>query len=141
MVRAQKKMLQRFEKTNEMLTNVNTLSATRLDRATTDFKKHTTMVVDMKKDLDSIFRRIRNIKVRLAKQMPEAYDSVGVVEKSEEEDDEYDVMIRERKKRNDAELNQTNSEPEEKLNNGEKEEEKGEVGMVEEVQEATEKLE
>ena len=28
-VRAQKKMLQRFEKTNEMLTNVNTLSATR----------------------------------------------------------------------------------------------------------------
>ena len=48
---------------------------------------------------------------------------------------------RERKKRNDAELNQTNSEPEEKLNNGEKEEEKGEVGMVEEVQEATEKLE
>jgi len=62
MVRAQKKMLQRFEKTNEMLTNVNTLSATRLDRATTDFKKHTAMVVDMKKDLDSVFRRIRNIK-------------------------------------------------------------------------------
>ena len=28
-VRAQKKMLQRFEKTNEMLTNVNSLSATR----------------------------------------------------------------------------------------------------------------
>merc|ERR1719397_1227337 len=62
MVRAQKKMLQRFEKTNEMLTNVNTLSATRLDRATTDFKKHTAMVIDMKKDLDSIFRRIRNNK-------------------------------------------------------------------------------
>ena len=82
-VRAQKKMLQRFEKTNEMLTNVNTLSATRfvnnghsytylphlfsprLDRATTDFKKHTAIVVDMKKDLDSIFRRIRNIKASL----------------------------------------------------------------------------
>ena len=31
---------------------------------------------------------------RLAKQMPEAYGSVGVVEKSGEEDDEYDVMIR-----------------------------------------------
>ena len=37
----------------------------RLDRATTDFKKHTAIVVDMKKDLDSIFRRIRNIKVSL----------------------------------------------------------------------------
>merc|ERR1719270_2890129 len=46
MVRAQKKMLQRFEKTNEMLTNVNTLSQTRLERATTDFKKHTALVVD-----------------------------------------------------------------------------------------------
>jgi len=93
-VRAQKKMLQRFEKTNEMLTNVNTLSQTRLERATTDFKKHTALVVDMKKDLDSIFKRIRNIKAKLAKQMPEAYNSVGVVEKSGEEDDEYDVMIR-----------------------------------------------
>jgi len=158
MVRAQKKMLQRFEKTNEMLTNVNTLSATRLDRATTDFKKHTAMVVDMKKDLDSIFRRIRNIKARLAKQMPEAYGSVGVVEKSGEEDDEYDVMIRERKERESTEQKQINSkieeEPsrEEQENKGiggegaslvesrkeENEEEEG--GRVEEVQEATEKL-
>lgn len=99
MVRAQKKMLQRFEKTNEMLTNVNTLSATRLDRATTDFRKHTATVTEMKKDLDSIFRRIRNIKAKLAKQMPEAYSSVGVVEKTREEDDEYDVMIRERRRK------------------------------------------
>merc|ERR1719180_565419 len=113
MVRAQKKMLQRFEKTNEMLTNVNTLSATRLDRATTDFKKHTAIVVDMKKDLDSIFRRIRNIKARLAKQMPEAYGSVGVVEKTGEEDDEYDVMIRERKERDSTEQKQMNSKIEE----------------------------
>ena len=35
-----------------------------------------------------------NEQARLAKQMPEAYGSVGVVEKSGEEDDEYDVMIR-----------------------------------------------
>ena len=35
-----------------------------------------------------------NIQARLAKQMPEAYGSVGAVEKSGEEDDEYDVMIR-----------------------------------------------
>lgn len=47
-----------------MLTNVNTLSATRLDRATTDFRKHTATVTEMKKDLDSIFRRIRNIKAK-----------------------------------------------------------------------------
>merc|ERR1719158_110328 len=97
MVRAQKKMLQRFEKTNEMLTNVNTLSACRLERATSDFKKHTATVLDMKKDLDSIFKRIRNIKARLAKQMPEAYSKVGVEENSVEEDDEYDVMIKEKR--------------------------------------------
>lgn len=157
MVRAQKKMLQRFEKTNEMLTNVNTLSATRLDRATTDFKKHTAIVVDMKKDLDSIFRRIRNIKARLAKQMPEAYGSVGAVEKSGEEDDEYDVMIRERKERDNIE--QMNSKVEGE-HSGEEQvnQEKGGDGAslvesrevenetnkeerrVEEVQEATEKL-
>ena len=35
MVRAQKEMLQRFEKTNEMLTNVNSLSAVRLEKVGT----------------------------------------------------------------------------------------------------------
>jgi hypothetical protein len=72
-VRAQKKMLQRFEKTNEMLTNVNSLSATRLERAQNDFKKHTQNVVEMKKDLEVIFKRIRNIKAKLAAQQPEAF--------------------------------------------------------------------
>ena len=37
MVRAQKEMLQRFEKTNEMLTNVNSLSAVRLDKVLTKY--------------------------------------------------------------------------------------------------------
>lgn len=72
-VRAQKKMLQRFEKTNEMLTNVNSLSATRLEKAQNDFKKHTQVVLEMKKDLENIFKRIRTIKSKLATQMPDAY--------------------------------------------------------------------
>ncbi len=72
-MRAQKKMLQRFEKTNEMLTNVNSLSATRLERAQNDFKKHTQNIVEMKKDLELIFKRIRNIKAKLALQLPLAY--------------------------------------------------------------------
>ena len=37
MVRAQKEMLQRFEKTNEMLTNVNSLSAVRLEKVTYNY--------------------------------------------------------------------------------------------------------
>jgi len=66
-------MLQRFEKTNEMLTNVNSLSATRLERAQNDFKKHTQNIVEMKRDLELIFKRIRTIKGKLATQQPEAY--------------------------------------------------------------------
>ena len=81
-VRAQKKMLQRFEKTNEMLTNVNSLSATRLEKAQTDFKKHTQMVVDMKKDLDNIFKRIRTIKSKIAVQRPQAYAAISQREQS-----------------------------------------------------------
>lgn len=98
-VRAQKKMLQRFEKTNEMLTNVNSLSATRLERAQADFKKHSQTVDTMKKDLEYIFKKIRQIKGKLSSQHPEAYTAV-TQEKYNiegEEDDEYDVLIRERK--------------------------------------------
>lgn len=39
MVRAQKEMLQRFEKTNEMLTNVNSLSAVRLEKVLSKYRK------------------------------------------------------------------------------------------------------
>eukprot|EP00088_Acartia_fossae_P003824 TRINITY_DN11640_c0_g1_i1.p1 TRINITY_DN11640_c0_g1~~TRINITY_DN11640_c0_g1_i1.p1 ORF type:complete len:156 (-),score=26.22 TRINITY_DN11640_c0_g1_i1:51-518(-) len=98
-VRAQKKMLQRFEKTNEMLTNVNSLSATRLEKAQTDFKKHTQMIVDMKKDLDIIFKRIGQIKCKVASQHPTAYAAVSSSQIAGEEDDEYDVMIKEKKER------------------------------------------
>lgn len=65
MIRAQKQMLQRFEKTNEMLLNCNALSANRLKLASEDFKKHTKQLNDMKKDLDYIFKKIRIIKGKL----------------------------------------------------------------------------
>jgi len=99
MVRAQKEMLQRFEKTNEMLTNVNSLSAVRLEKANNDFKKHTQNVIEMKRDLESIFKRLKNIKQKLNKQMPEAYTAVigSGCEVVKEEDDEYDLAIKERK--------------------------------------------
>ncbi|XP_026294416.1 kxDL motif-containing protein CG10681 isoform X1 [Frankliniella occidentalis] len=76
MVRAQKQMLQRFEKTNEMLTNCNALSVNRLASAGTEFKKHTQLLVDMKKDLDQIFRRINSLKARLSNQYPQAFAAV-----------------------------------------------------------------
>ena len=70
----------------------------------------------MKKDIDTIFRfkpekfhhcrfsntinfrRLKTIKQKLNKQMPEAYTAVAGAETgSREEDDEYDVAIRRRK--------------------------------------------
>jgi len=105
-VRAQKKMLQRFEKTNEMLTNVNSLSATRLERAQADFKKHNQVVEGMKKDLEYIFKKIRNVKSKLCNQYPEAYiaatTEIQVIEG--EEDDEYDIMIRQNRLKQEQEV-------------------------------------
>merc|ERR1719154_1058595 len=92
-------MLQRFEKTNAMLSNVNSLSATRLAKAEKDFKAHTNNVMEMKKDLENIFKKI---KVKLAEQMPSAHMEESV----REEDDEYDVAIGERKEKEQQEENQ-----------------------------------
>lgn len=68
--------LQRFEKTNEMLLNCNALSNGRLKIANDDFKKHIKLVNEMKKDLDYIFRKIRNIKARIGSQYPQAMKKV-----------------------------------------------------------------
>lgn len=65
--------MQRFEKTNEMLTNCNALSAGRLKTVGPEFKKHTQLLLEMKKDLDYIFKKIRAIKTKLSTQYPEAY--------------------------------------------------------------------
>ena len=65
--------LQRFEKTNEMLSNCNSLSQTRLERALRDFRGHTQHINGLKKELEQVFKRIRVIKSRVAQQYPEAF--------------------------------------------------------------------
>lgn len=60
--------LQRFEKTNEMLSNCNVLSATRLERATRDFKGHVIFLQGLKSDLDNVLKRISVIKTKLGVQ-------------------------------------------------------------------------
>nr|CAD7608630.1 unnamed protein product [Timema genevievae] len=77
MIIAQKQMLQRFEKTNEMLTNCNALSVNRLKSAGAEFKKHTLLLLDMKKDLDNIFKRIRVLKTKLSTQYPQSFAAVA----------------------------------------------------------------
>ncbi|XP_031639546.1 kxDL motif-containing protein CG10681 [Contarinia nasturtii] len=71
-VRAQKQMLQRFEKTNEMLLNCNALSNGRLKATNDDFKKHIKLINDMKKDLEYIFKKIRSIKIKIGILYPQA---------------------------------------------------------------------
>ncbi|KAI5635300.1 hypothetical protein NE865_11992 [Phthorimaea operculella] len=93
-IRAQKNMLQRFEKTTEMLTNCNQLSASRLRAASVEFKKHTQLLMDMRKDLEFIFKKIRAIKTKLSTQYPEAYKAAIAASAAnrkpvDEEDDEF----------------------------------------------------
>ncbi|XP_023390257.1 kxDL motif-containing protein 1 isoform X6 [Pteropus vampyrus] len=75
---AQKNMLDRFEKTNEMLVNFNNLSSVRLQQMSERFLHHTKTLVEMKRDLDSIFRRIRMLKGKLARQHPEAFSPLAL---------------------------------------------------------------
>ena len=95
MIRAQKKMLQRFEKTNEMLSNCNSLSGSRLERANKDFSKHIIHLTEAKKDLEFVFKKIRSIKSKLAKSNTEAFSAFGGnIGPVKEEDDEYDIEIK-----------------------------------------------
>ncbi|XP_065347247.1 kxDL motif-containing protein CG10681 [Cloeon dipterum] len=88
MIRAQKQMLQRFEKTNEMLINCNALSAGRLQSAQAEFKKHSQLLIEMKKDLDNIFKRTRALKTKLSAQYPQAFQECANKMALVEEDDE-----------------------------------------------------
>ncbi|KAM4707454.1 kxDL motif-containing protein 1 isoform 1-T1 [Discoglossus pictus] len=84
---AQRHMLDRFEKTNEMLLNFNGLSNTRLQQMNDRFLHHTRTLVEMKKDLDIIFRRIRMLKGKLSKQYPESFNNVHDSPILEDDDD------------------------------------------------------
>jgi len=51
--------LEHFEKSNETLSGVNALAAVRYEAINADFKKHIVMLLEMKKNLESVFKRIR----------------------------------------------------------------------------------
>ncbi|KAL4227990.1 KxDL motif-containing protein 1 [Mactra antiquata] len=78
MVSVQREMLSRFEKTNEMLINFNILSGNRYTVTSQHFRQHTQLMYDMKRDLDSIFKRIRIIKDKLRKSHPESFNESTV---------------------------------------------------------------
>ncbi|KAL3078817.1 hypothetical protein niasHS_014599 [Heterodera schachtii] len=69
-IQSQKKALERFEKTNEMLGTCSSLAEKRLDRARKDFAIGKEKICRAKSDLDSIFRRIASFKQTLANNYP-----------------------------------------------------------------------
>lgn len=87
--------LQRFEKTNEMLLNCNALSAGRIKTATDDFKKYTKLVNDMKKDLDHIFKKVRQIKSKINAQYPDALAMVHSHNDHRDDNEEVGVIAEE----------------------------------------------
>ncbi|MGH0124117.1 UNVERIFIED_CONTAM: hypothetical protein FKN15_016130, partial [Acipenser sinensis] len=91
-IQAQRHMLDRFEKTNEMLLNFNGLSNVRLQQMNDRFQHHTRTLVEMKKDLDSIFRRIRTLKGKISKQYPDAFNNVHESPVLEDDDDNFDPI-------------------------------------------------
>lgn len=87
---AQNHMLGRFEKTNEMLSNFNSLSSQRYNNVQQQFASHTQLLLDMKADLDAIFRRLRTLKAKLARDYPRAYAAAIKDEKRPDLGDEDD---------------------------------------------------
>lgn len=76
-----------------MLLNCNALSNGRLKAANDDFKAYGKVIIDMKKDLDYIFKKIRVIKGKVANQYPDAVKQMEHKKKnifSEEVDEDED---------------------------------------------------
>jgi hypothetical protein len=70
--------LKRFEKTNEKLDSFNEVAAGRLQVAVVTFTRHTQLLLDAKRDLQSVFRRIRTLKARLAERYPEGFSGMRI---------------------------------------------------------------
>lgn len=76
-----------------MLLNCNALSTSRLKIASEEFKKHTKLLAEMKKDLDYIFKKLRIIKTKISVQYPDAYAETNFSNKpfAEEAEEDEDV--------------------------------------------------
>ncbi|KAI6189198.1 hypothetical protein M3Y98_00436700 [Aphelenchoides besseyi] len=70
---AQRKTLDRFEKTNEMLATCRSLSEKRMEDTRKQFSTGKETINQAKADLESIFRRLKTIKQALANRYPDIY--------------------------------------------------------------------
>ena len=66
-------ILNRLEITNAKLAQVNKFSIHNFIKISPQIKRHTRTLIDTKKELDSIFRRIRTLQSRMQSQYPDHY--------------------------------------------------------------------
>ena len=59
-----------------MLVHCNALAAARLERASRDLKHHVHELEELRKDVDSVFKRIRVIKSKLSQEHPDAFKGI-----------------------------------------------------------------
>ena len=91
-ISSQRQMLCRYEKTNEMLITVTDLASQRYQVLNSEFRNHTSALLEMKKDLDSTFRRISNLKSVISKHYPREYQiALSTSSKILEEDEDDEV--------------------------------------------------
>ena len=69
----QSQMMNTLETANCKLSSLNDFSEDTFQDCAAEFRQHTKTLVDMKKQLDSIFRRIRHLKAKVSTLYPEAY--------------------------------------------------------------------
>lgn len=81
-------MLQTLELANWKLSSLNDVSESTYQRCALEFRQTTKTLSEMKKQLDSIFRRIRHLKAQVAANYPEAYATIA--SKYKEEYNEFD---------------------------------------------------
>ncbi|KAN0042864.1 hypothetical protein ACTA71_010494 [Dictyostelium dimigraforme] len=80
----QTEILKKQYEANHMLSHFNEYSSQKYHQMSSDFEKHTKMLKEMKKDLDYIFKKTRNLQILLN----EKFQIPGVTDQYNEENEE-----------------------------------------------------